>query len=206
MHEGERLELYWIPLGAGQNLVRASGWVYEAVVAILGRRRRRPLFHSALVAHTAAGPVYVEMAPIPARSTPAGRGVVGEGPVGFRALGSLRIFRYEVRRWRLGVIPDLVHAVASPVVISSDRVDIGLLLDAVANVPTPTWGRDELGAGEMWNSNSVVSWALARVGLESLAGPPPEGGRAPGWDAGVRVAHRMPVAPAARRATRCAGR
>ena len=29
------------------------------------------------------------------------------------------------------------------------------LLDLVATVPTPVWGRDELDAGEMWNSNSV---------------------------------------------------
>jgi hypothetical protein len=42
----------------------------------------------------------------------------------------------------------------------------------------------------MWNSNSLVSWVLARSGLpvDSLA--PPPGGRAPGWNAGLVVARR----------------
>jgi hypothetical protein len=30
----------------------------------------------------------------------------------------------------------------------------------------PVWGRDELGAGEMWNSNSLISWLIARSGLD----------------------------------------
>ena len=57
-------------------------------------------------------------------------------------------------------------------------------------VPTPVWGRDELGAGEMWNSNSVISWLLARSGLPVEAIHPPAGGRAPGWHAGLVVARR----------------
>jgi hypothetical protein len=40
----------------------------------------------------------------------------------------------------------------------------------------------------MWNSNSVVSWLLARSGLQPEEIGPPAGGRAPGWAAGVRVA------------------
>jgi hypothetical protein len=42
----------------------------------------------------------------------------------------------------------------------------------------------------MWNSNSTISWLLARAGLdvESIALPP--GGRAPGWRAGIVVAQR----------------
>ncbi len=46
-------------------------------------------------------------------------------------------------------------------------------------VPTPVWGRDQLHAGEMWNSNSVVSWALTRPGVVANAGHPPGNGRAP---------------------------
>jgi hypothetical protein len=64
------------------------------------------------------------------------------------------------------------------------------VLDLMPSVPTPVWGRDELGTGEMWNSNSVVSWLLVRAGLEIEEIRPPAGGRAPGWDAGIVVARR----------------
>ena len=50
------------------------------------------------------------------------------------------------------------------------------------------WGRDECNVGEMWNSNSVISWALARSGADIDAVRVPSGGRAPGWDAGLAVA------------------
>jgi len=52
------------------------------------------------------------------------------------------------------------------------------------------WGRDELDAGEMWNSNSVIAWLLARSGVETDRIRPPRGGRAPGWNAGLAVAVR----------------
>jgi hypothetical protein len=55
-------------------------------------------------------------------------------------------------------------------------------------VPTPVWGRDEIGAGEMWNSNSVTSWLLARSGVEVDSLVPPDRGRAPGWQAGLVAA------------------
>ena len=48
------------------------------------------------------------------------RGVVAEGPVGSRAAGRLRLFRYEVRRWRDGVIADAAQAVESPQRLSED--------------------------------------------------------------------------------------
>ena len=61
------------------------------------------------------------------------------------------------------------------------------LLALVPLVPELTWGRDELGLGEMWNSNSLVAWLLAgsRHDVEGLR--PPPGGRAPGWNAGLRL-------------------
>lgn len=61
----------------------------------------------------------------------------------------------------------------------------------VPHVPMPVWGRDELDAGEMWNSNSLTSWLICRSGLhvETIRLPP--GGRAPGWHAGVVVARRQ---------------
>jgi hypothetical protein len=59
-------------------------------------------------------------------------------------------------------------------------------------------GRDELGTGEMWNSNSVIATVLARSGIDAGAIQPPSQGRAPGWCAGVVVAHRHDgVGPAA---------
>jgi hypothetical protein len=60
----------------------------------------------------------------------------------------------------------------------------------VPSVPTPVWGRDELGAGEMWNSNSITAWLLASAGLPVEEIRPPAGGRAPGWNAGISVARR----------------
>ena len=113
-----------------------------------------------------------------------------EGCVGTRWARGFRVFRYEIRRWSEGVIPDLSYAVASPVQIADDPAVVQRVLELLPLVPTPVWGRDELHTGEMWNSNSVVSWALTRAGVCSKAGRPPGGGRASGWDAGVLAARR----------------
>jgi hypothetical protein len=171
-------------------VVRTSGKIYEALVALLQRRPRSNLYHSALVATSADGPVLVEMAPEFDDRGHADRGVVATGAVGAAWLRRFRVFRYEVRRWRNGVIPDLAYAIGGPIRISDDRETVRAVLELLPEVPTPVWGRDELGTGDMWNSNSVVSWALASFGLEARAGSPPGGGRAPGWTAGVVVARR----------------
>jgi len=184
-----RLELYWVPLGAGTAIVRTCGRAYEALVAAAARRPRQPLFHAAMLASTPSGTYAIEVAPVP-DSSPGRRGVVAHGAVGFPALGHLRIFRYEVRRWLGGTVPDLRYAVRSPVQLTTNPAKVLEVLNLLPSVPTPTWGRDELRTGDMWNSNSVVSWALARAGLVGAAGSPPAHGRAPGWDAGVLVAGR----------------
>jgi hypothetical protein len=93
-----------------------------------------------------------------------------------------------VRRWQNGVISDVAEAVESPRRLTNDPRLARLLWRLVPEVPTPVWGRDELGAGEMWNSNSVISWLLERSGLDAASIPPPVGGAAPGWDAGVVIA------------------
>lgn len=62
------------------------------------------------------------------------------------------------------------------------------VLDAAAHVPLLVWGRRAPSSREMWNSNSVVAWLLARAGVDALAVRPPEGGRAPGWHAGAVAA------------------
>jgi hypothetical protein len=123
-------------------------------------------------------------------SNGAQRGVVAEGAVGARWAGRFRIFRYEVRRWRDGVIPDIAEAVESPRRLSNDARQAQRLLELVPSVPTPVWGRDELGTGEMWNSNSIISWLIARSGIAAETIRLPNGGRAPGWDAGIEVARR----------------
>jgi hypothetical protein len=118
------------------------------------------------------------------------RGVVAEGPVGTRWAGRLRIFRYEVRCWRDGVIPDVSEAVESPRRLADDPDVAQRVLDLVPGVPLLVWGRDESGASEMWNSNSMISWLLDRAGLDAESVQPPAGGRAPGWAAGLVVARR----------------
>ncbi len=184
------VELWWLPLGAGGHSVRLNGLLFEAASAAVQRRGRCELYHAGLTVAVPSGSYVVEVAPV--WSGPVGdRGSVGEGPVGARPLGRSRWFRYEVRRWLDGVIPDLEFAVASPLLLASDPVCAQAVLDRVAQVPLPTWGRDELGLGEMWNSNSVVSWTLATAGLVVDDIRPPPRGRAPGWDAGLRLARRQ---------------
>ncbi len=168
--------------------MRLNGKVFEAGAAVLARRKRCDLYHSALEVSVPEGRFVIEQAP--AWSGPEGRGVVAEGAVGARAAGRFRLFRYEVRRWRDGAIPDAAEAVESPRRLSADPVCAGRLLNLVPQAPTPVWGRDELGAGEMWNSNSLISWLVVRSGLDVESIPLPRGGRAPGWTAGIVVARR----------------
>ena len=183
------IDLYWLPLGAGGHSVRWNGRIFEWVAAALERRQRCDLYHSALEVRVPDAVFVIEQAP--AWSDSAERGVVAEGAVGARALGRFKLFRYEVRRWRNGVIPDVTEAVASPQRLSDDAECARALLELVPLVPTPVWGRDELRAGEMWNSNSLISWLIARSGLDVAAIQPPAGGRAPGWGAGIVIARRQ---------------
>lgn len=188
------VDLYWLPLGAGGWFVRRNGRLFEAIAARLGGRRAYALYRAALRVEVPGGTFVIEQAPV-RDGLGAARGVVAEGPVGAHWAGRLRIFRYESRRWRGGRIPDVEEAVDSPHRLSTDKELAERLLELVAQVPTPTWGRDELQAGEMWNSNSVIAWALARAGIDAATVEPPAGGRAPGWHAGVVVAGRPPRRP-----------
>jgi hypothetical protein len=183
------IDLHWIPLGVGAHVVRMSGWLFEALTALLQRRAPRALYHTGLQVFVPEGRFVIEQTPV-VDGHGAERGVVGEGPVGMRWLRHFRIFRYEVRRWQGGRIPDIDEAVASPARLAVDLDLARRILDRLPSVPRPVWGRDELRVGEMWNSNSVIAWALACSGVNLTAVRPPEGGRAPGWNAGVRVAMR----------------
>ena len=131
------MDLYWLPLGAGGGgqCVRGSGRAYEALAAT--RRRRPPLdlYHSALIVQLDDHPYAIEMAPVWALRTP-DRGVTSEGPVGAPSWGRSRLFRYEIRCWRDGTIPDAVTAVDSPRRVSTDRVMARAVLELVASCPS----------------------------------------------------------------------
>jgi hypothetical protein len=185
------VDLYWIPLGAGQHVVRQhvvrlSGKLFEAASAWLQRRPRFDMYHSALVVVVPEGRFVVEQAPV-IDVHGERRGVVVEGPVGSTLAPRFRLFRYEIRRWRDGVIPDIAEAV-SCVRVADDLGRAERILDLVPSVPPLVWGRDERHTGDMWNSNSVISWLLARAGIEAARVSPPPGGRAPGWHAGITIA------------------
>lgn len=184
------VDLFWLPLGAGGQSVRFNGRVFEAVAARLARRPACALYHSALEVRVRDGHFVIEMTPV-RDAHGQQRGVVAEGAVGSRLAGRLRIFRYEIRRWPGGMIPDVDEAVESPRRLTNDHDRARRVLDLVPCVPTLAWGRDELRAGEMWNSNSVISWLVARSGLDTESIQPPTGGRAPGWQTGLVVARRQ---------------
>jgi hypothetical protein len=182
------IDLYWLPLGAGGHSVRLNGKVFEWFAARFEHRNRCDLYHSALQVYLPEGRFVIEQAP--AWGEGSRRGVVREGAVGSRALGRFRLFRYEIRCWREGVIPDIAEAVASPIRVSDEPERAQRLLELAPHVPAPVWGRDELGTGEMWNSNSTISWLLACADFDVESIPLPHGGRAPGWRAGLVVARR----------------
>lgn len=186
------VDLYWLPLGAGGRCVRWNGRVYERLVSMRECREPQDLYHSALQVLYESTVYAVEMGPV-WNVEEKERGVVRRGPVGARWLGRLRAFQYEVRCWADGTIPDLAEALG-PRRLSQDRVRAHRLLTELRSVPALTWGRDEARTGEMWNSNSVVAWALLRSGHDLGDVHPPRRGRAPGWQAGRSLAR--PDAPA----------
>jgi hypothetical protein len=197
MQPGAQINLYWLPLGAGPgaSCVRFNGRVFEAIVARAKHRKPCDLYHSAVEVTLDGARFTIEMTPAWGTKQRE-RGVVATGPVGLRALGRSRLFRYEIRRWKDGVVPDLASAVASPVAIATDVERTRRLLEAVPEFPPATWGRDELQTGEMWNSNSLIAWLLSVSGHQTDDLKPPAAGRAPGWDAGLSVAARVALAAA----------
>ncbi len=147
------------------------------------------LYHAALELTLPEGTYVIELAPALAEPEASVRGTVVEGPVGSAWLGRFRWFRYQVRCWRGGEIPDRSYAVASPITLSADEAHARRILELAPSVPPHVWGRDRLDAGDMWNSNSAISWLLERSGIDARVALP-TGGRAPGWDAGLVAARR----------------
>ncbi|MFT3899178.1 MAG: hypothetical protein QM728_02900 [Gordonia sp. (in: high G+C Gram-positive bacteria)] len=178
--------LDWIPLGAGGRVVARCGRVYEALTARRSHRSTRQLVHAALNIDVDGHRYVIEQAP--AWGVPTGeRGVVATGPVGFAPLEPIPLFRYEVRCWQDGTIPDLGYAIEQRT-ISDDPAIARRVLAAARRVPTHTWGRRAPGTSEMWNSNAVVAWVLTSAGLRVADDLVPDGCRAPGWAAGIEAA------------------
>jgi hypothetical protein len=182
------VDLFWLPLGAGGRFVRLNGVVYERLL----RRSPCDLYHAALEVTLDGERTVIEMAPV-WNAGPGAHGGVVTGPVGHAALGLFPLFRYEVRRWRGGFIPDIAEAVDSPQRLSDDAAAVQRVLDLCAEAPPFVWHR------ERWNSNSLVAWLLVKSGVGVGGVRLPANGRAPGWDAGVYVSSNPAIR---RRATR----
>lgn len=184
-----KIALYWIPLGAGGHFVKLNGKIYEAISARLQHRKRQNLYHAALQTYTPTTRYVIEQAPV-INNNGSNRGVVSEGPVFIRSLGRFRMFRYENRCWQGGNIPDISMAEESPIIISHELKHVKKIIEIIPSIPTAVWGRDELNTGEMWNSNSLISWSLTMCGIEASSLHPPQGGGAPGWEAGIVAAKK----------------
>ena len=181
------VDLWWLPVGAGGHVVVHTSRWWELFRAHREHRRPGPLFHAALEVFDGDCRSVIEMTPAWGQP-PGSRGVVADGPVGVRWFGACRFLRYEVRCWKDGSIPDRDWAVGPPTRFALSPVDARTLLGRVATVPPLTWGRDAFGIGDMWNSNSLVSWLLHTSGIDARRLTPPDGGSAPGWHSGIAAA------------------
>lgn len=181
--------LYWIPVGAGTpRAQRASLWLWEAFEAARARRPRAQLLHSALKLRADGSPACtVELTPefIGGPAPP-----VATGPVGVQWAGRSRLFRYQLRCLEVDTLPDEDWAIGEPILLAGDGGTARRILELAPAIPRYTWGRRVPGTGEMWTSDSVISWLLTRAGIDSGPAAPPPGGRAPGWYAGIAVAQR----------------
>ena len=187
--------LWWLPVGQpGRFSPITSAW-WERLQAWRERRVPHQLFHSALEVFVGGEHFVIEMAPEWSGPQDLGRGVVARGPVGIRYLGRFRWFRYEVRCCVNGELSDKSWAVGGPVVVTREDAKARSLLRYIEHVPVLTWGRSVRPSGDMWNSNSLVSWLLVTSGIDVSALTPPNGGRAPGWDAGIDIARQDETTP-----------
>lgn len=180
--------IWWIPVGAGGHVVRYCSQTWGLIHAAMARRAPRPLFHAALEVRVDTVRYVIEMTPAWGMSPGVDRGVVGTGPVGLQVLGRLRFFRYEVRCWPDGELPGRGWAQCGDAPVSQDAAVARTLVSRSGTVPLLTWGRSVPGARDMWNSNSVVAWLLTIAGADVSAVVPPDGGWAPGWQAGIAKA------------------
>lgn len=176
------LDLYWLPVGAGTHFQRASLVLYEALAAVLARRRRSTLCHAGLKACLGGGTFTVELTPVPAeQDVPPRMG----GAVGSPFAARLRIFRYQLIVRDADALPDEQWAVGHPLRLSTEPATIQRVMDLAHTVPSHTWGRRVGRTTEMWTSNSAVAWLLLEAGISLDDAGIPDGATAPGWRAGV---------------------
>jgi hypothetical protein len=64
-HTFASVELYWLPLGAGDasHCVCCNGRIFEAIMARRQHRQARDLYHSALIVELGRDRYAIEMAP-----------------------------------------------------------------------------------------------------------------------------------------------
>ncbi len=181
------LDLFWLPVGAGTHLQRASLVAYESVAAALARRHRSILCHAGLKGVLDGRTFTLELTPVPAaQDTPP----LITGAVGSPLAGRLRIFRYQLICRESDALPDEQWAVEHPVRLTEDAAAIQRLFDVAPTVPAYTWGRRVQGASEMWTSNSAISWLLLESGISLADVHVPRGATAPGWQAGIDTRKR----------------
>jgi hypothetical protein len=182
------VDLYWIPVAAG-TLSRFRHWslaCWEASAAILARRPRAKLYHSALKIGLPSGDIYtLELTPVFAGETVP---PLMTGPVGIRGADRIRIFRYQMRCHRSDRLPDEEWAVGAPVRLADDCATSERILRLAPTVPPYVWGLRAPRTKEMWTSDSAISWLLVRSGIDPDQVAMPPGGRAPGWFAGIQAA------------------
>lgn len=183
------VDLYWMPVGAGTSrLQQASLRLWEAFEAARARRPRARLVHCALKLRPDNTQVFtLELTPafIGADVPP-----LATGPVGFHGADRFRLFRYQLRCLSGDALPDEQWAIGSPIPLSRDPHIARRILDLARDVPAHTWGRRVPGTNEMWTSDSIIAWLLARAGLDLSTIAPPEGCRAAGWFSGIELARR----------------
>jgi hypothetical protein len=180
------VELFWLPVGAGTHLQRASLVAYGWCLALIQRRPRADFVHAALKVKLNDRCFTLELMPVPKRQQTE---PLMTGAVGSPLAGRLRIFRYQLLCLESDHLPDEEWAIQSPIILSTERDIAERVLDSGRDVPPYTWGRRAPGTTEMWTSDSAVAWLLCQVGLDAAALNPPAGTQAPGWLAGTQLAH-----------------
>ena len=165
--------------------MRFNGHLCAPRKTCLERRRPCEVRHSALQIQVPEGRFVVAQTPVPRLSVER-RGVVAEGAVGASWAGRFRIFRYEIRLWRNGHIPDVAEAVDSPQRLNSDETLCVARARPGVEVPTPVWGR--MGCDrEMWNWKAITASTSTAAGSR-LVDTASRGGPPPGSRAGVTAA------------------
>ena len=78
----------------------------------------------------------------------------------------------------------------SPIRLMSDGAHAQSSIEVLASASKLMLGRDELGAGPMWNFDSIAAWVLTRSQIDAEAVQPPSGGKTRGWSARIRASQQ----------------